>query len=157
MESVGFETESSGIFVKSFNSKLGYSQVECRIEDGGSLFLWNIDVYPWVHTMLQPRRPTLSCNISLENSFIFSVNWWMAFPVYVDSAWWKHCCSSLLWCHVDSYLDTNVSEKNTVSIFSPEDGDSIFLQNIGICIQVYMVSTQKNIIIFITLRASNLT
>jgi hypothetical protein len=37
-----------------------------------------------------------------------------------------------------SSVEANVSEKHTVSIFSPEDGDRIFLQN-GIYRQVYTV------------------
>jgi hypothetical protein len=36
--------------------------------------------------------------------------------------WW--CCTSGFSCHVDSSADTNILEKY-VSIFSPEDGDSM--------------------------------
>jgi hypothetical protein len=42
--------------------------------------------------------------------------------------WW-YCCSSGLWRRVDSSVDANVSEKHTVSIFSPENEDSMFLQD----------------------------
>jgi hypothetical protein len=31
-----------------------------------------------------------------------------------------------------SYVDTDISEKNTVSAFSPEVGDTMFLQNVGV-------------------------
>jgi hypothetical protein len=34
--------------------------------------------------------------------------------------------------------------KHTVSIFSPEDGDSMFLQNVGLYLQVYMVSQPRS-------------
>jgi hypothetical protein len=40
---------------------------------------------------------------------------------------------------VDLQVDTNVSKKHTVSIFSHDDGDSTFLQNVGIYLQVHMV------------------
>jgi hypothetical protein len=40
--------------------------------------------------------------------------------------------------HADSSVDANVSEKNTVSIFSPEEGDSMFLRNVVIYGRVYM-------------------
>jgi hypothetical protein len=35
------------------------------------------------------------------------------------------CCSSGLWCHVDSCIGTKVWEENKVSIFNPENGRSI--------------------------------
>jgi hypothetical protein len=47
---------------------------------------------------------------------------------------------------MDSYVDTDVSEKHAVSIFSPvgdvsiiraEDGDSMFLLEVGIYLQVH--------------------
>jgi hypothetical protein len=34
-------------------------------------------------------------------------------------------------------VDTNVSEENSVSIFSPEDGDGMFLRNVCIYLQVH--------------------
>jgi hypothetical protein len=40
---------------------------------------------------------------------------------------WR-CCSSGFWRRVDSLVDKNVSEKRTVSVFSPEDRNSMFLQ-----------------------------
>jgi hypothetical protein len=44
-----------------------------------------------------------------------------------------------LWRRVDLLVDTNVSEKHTASIFSPEDGGSIFLQNEDVCLQVHAI------------------
>jgi hypothetical protein len=38
---------------------------------------------------------------------------------------------------VNSQAATKVSNKHTVSIFSPEDGDTIFLKNGGIYLQVH--------------------
>jgi hypothetical protein len=35
--------------------------------------------------------------------------------------------------------ETNVSDKNIVSIFSPEDGGNVFLRNASICLQIHMV------------------
>jgi hypothetical protein len=37
----------------------------------------------------------------------------------------------------DLLVDANVSEKHTVSIFSPEDGDIMFLKNVRIYRRVY--------------------
>jgi hypothetical protein len=45
--------------------------------------------------------------------------------------------------HVDSQDDTNVTEKRTVSIYSLEDGDSVFLQNVGIYQWVCTVSQPR--------------
>jgi hypothetical protein len=42
--------------------------------------------------------------------------------------WWS---SSGFWRRVDSSIDANVSEKHTVSIFSPEDGDSMFSETLA--------------------------
>jgi hypothetical protein len=50
-----------------------------------------------------------------------------------------------VWRRVYSFVDANVSEKPTVSIFraedldifSPEDGDSMFLRNVRIYRRVY--------------------
>jgi hypothetical protein len=42
-------------------------------------------------------------------------------------------------CEPVGRLDTTVSEEHTVSIFSPEDGDSMFLRNFGIYLQVHTV------------------
>jgi hypothetical protein len=48
----------------------------------------------------------------------------------------------------DSWIDTSVSEKHTVSIFNPEDGGNIFFRNI---------TTQKtNNDTFTAVRTSNL-
>jgi hypothetical protein len=49
----------------------------------------------------------------------------------------KLCCSFGLCRRVDSYVDSNVSEKHTVSFFSPEDGERMFLRNVGIYLWVY--------------------
>jgi hypothetical protein len=60
--------------------------------------------------------------------------------------WRWRCCSSKLWRRVDSKVDTNVSEKHTVSffraesIFIPGDGDSVFLRNVDIYLRVYTAS-----------------
>lgn len=37
---------------------------------------------------------------------------------------------SEFWHHVDSYIDTSVSEKHSVSSFRAKDGDSMFLQTV---------------------------
>lgn len=34
-------------------------------------------------------------------------------------------CSSELWCCVDSWADTNILKKNTISIFRPEGADTL--------------------------------
>jgi hypothetical protein len=48
--------------------------------------------------------------------------------------WW---CYSGLWSRVHASVDTNVLEKHTVSMFRAEDGDSMFLRNVGFYRQVY--------------------
>jgi hypothetical protein len=40
-------------------------------------------------------------------------------------------------------VDTNVSEKYTVSIFRAEDGESMFLQKLSIYLRVYTASKPK--------------
>jgi hypothetical protein len=40
---------------------------------------------------------------------------------------------------VDLYVDAHVSEQQTISIYSPEDGDSKFLRNVCTNVQVHMV------------------
>jgi hypothetical protein len=55
-----------------------------------------------------------------------------------------------------SYIKyTNVLEKHTTSIFSPEDEDSMFLENTGTYMSLHGVITQNTIII--TVKTSNLT
>jgi hypothetical protein len=48
-----------------------------------------------------------------------------------------------VWRHVDLKVDTNVSEKHTVSIFSSEDGDSMFLRNVEIYLWVPTASQPR--------------
>jgi hypothetical protein len=52
-------------------------------------------------------------------------------------------CSSGLWCHADLKVDTNILEKHTISIFRAEDGDSMFLWNVGTSLWVHMVSQPR--------------
>jgi hypothetical protein len=53
---------------------------------------------------------------------------------------------STLCRRVDSQRDDNVSEKYTVSIFRDEDdGDSVFLRNVGIYLRVYTSTKRKNL------------
>jgi hypothetical protein len=46
----------------------------------------------------------------------------------------------------DLQVDTNISEKHTISTFSPENGDSMFLKNADmyVCISPEGISTHKN-------------
>jgi hypothetical protein len=48
------------------------------------------------------------------------------------SRWWGWWYSSAFWQCVGSSVDAIISEKHTVSIFSAEDGDGMFLRNVGI-------------------------
>jgi hypothetical protein len=50
---------------------------------------------------------------------------------------------------VGSWIDTNISEKNTFFVFRPKHEDIAFLLN--------GVATQNNIVILAALRTSNLT
>jgi hypothetical protein len=54
------------------------------------------------------------------------------------SRWWGWWWSGF-WRHADSLVDANVSQKHTVSIFSPQDKDRTFFWNVGIYQWVYMV------------------
>jgi hypothetical protein len=96
--------------------------------------------------------------------------------LFVRESWW---CSSGFSRRVDSHLDTNVSEKHTVSIFraevrsvlwlanprglihllslykpsasntphfSSEDVGSMFLRNVGICLQIYTALQPRRLI-----------
>jgi hypothetical protein len=60
---------------------------------------------------------------------------------HITQFWWWYF-SSGFWHCVDSLVDANNLEKHTVSIFCPEDGDSMFLQNTGIY-QVYVITKPK--------------
>jgi hypothetical protein len=44
---------------------------------------------------------------------------------------------------VDSAANATVSEIETVCVFSPEDGDIMFLRNVGICHRVYTAPKPK--------------
>jgi hypothetical protein len=43
-------------------------------------------------------------------------------------------------------VEANVSERHTVFVFSPEDGDSMFLRNVGLS-SLHGAKTQKIIIL----------
>jgi hypothetical protein len=64
--------------------------------------------------------------------------WYLRF----SRQWGWRCCSGL-WRRVNSQVDTKVSEKHAVSNFSSEDGDSMFLRNVGICIRIYTASQPR--------------
>jgi hypothetical protein len=51
------------------------------------------------------------------------------------------------WYRVDSYVDTNVSEKYTVSIFMAKEENSTFLWNVGIS-DPHGATTQNIFVIF---------
>jgi hypothetical protein len=53
---------------------------------------------------------------------------------------------------VSRYQDTNASEEYTLSIFTPEDGGSMLLRNVGIYFQVDSVLKKNNSCIYIVLR-----
>jgi hypothetical protein len=42
-----------------------------------------------------------------------------------------------VWRRVDLSVDASVSEKHTAAIFNPEDGDNMFLRNVGMNLSVY--------------------
>lgn len=46
------------------------------------------------------------------------------------------CCG--VYERVGSYVDARVSEKRTISLFSPEDGYSVFLRNVGFYLRMYI-------------------
>lgn len=56
-----------------------------------------------------------------------------------------HGGGDVLLCYVDLKIDTNISEKH--AIFSPGDGNSTFLQNNDIYLQVclHSIITQNNV------------
>jgi hypothetical protein len=49
------------------------------------------------------------------------------------------CWSSGLQLRVDLWVDTNVLEEHTASVFNPEDRRNMFLQNVSIFLQVHAV------------------
>jgi hypothetical protein len=51
----------------------------------------------------------------------------------------------LLQRRVDVQVNIEVSEKHTNYIFSAEDRDSIFLRNVGICLQVHTALQPKRL------------
>jgi hypothetical protein len=62
--------------------------------------------------------------------------------------WGRRCCSSEVWCRVDRSVDANALEKHTACIFWVEDGDSMFLRNVGhLPTSLHGAKTQKNKIV----------
>jgi hypothetical protein len=81
-------------------------------EDGGSMFLRNVGIYPQVYTALQPKRPTSTSpspwerqSLILKNSF---VTWWD----FRFSRWrvWRWLSSGML-RRVAFWLFSDVSEE----------------------------------------------
>jgi hypothetical protein len=50
---------------------------------------------------------------------------------------------NLEWSHLDLKVGTSISEDKTAFIFVPKEGDSMFLRNVGVYLQVHMTSLPR--------------
>jgi hypothetical protein len=81
------------------------------------------------------RKTWLTLNLK-KISFILRKLLWAMWGLRFSRRWGWWCVSGF-WRHVDSSVDASVSEKHTVSNFSPEDADIMFLRNVGNYRRVY--------------------
>lgn len=131
------------------------------------IWQWVPNIPTWVITTYAPDVPKASFGFFVGLLLVFPSKWWDSkFLEAVTAASTetivlvqaytvlRYACilryrSSGLWRRVGSWIDTNISEKNTFFVFRPKHEDIAFLLN--------GVATQNNIVILAALRTSNLT
>jgi hypothetical protein len=118
--------------------------------------LWNMKLCSWcVYKILNMALLNVSRYIldRFRTCLQCSSAWFITFSKYVTRVWFN---SSGLWHRVELWVDTNILEKHIVSIFSPEDGDSMFSEMLvstynsavlkmeSVCFSETLVSTYKS-------------
>jgi hypothetical protein len=100
--------------VSTYNSARHYYP-----QDGDSIFLRNVGIYLQVHTTLPPKR---------WRQYISPKRWYLpASPHGVTTHKMETVCFS----------ETLVPTYKSTRRYNPEHGDSVFLRNVGIYLQVY--------------------